>query len=951
MKRHLRSRAVVKQSVSASLMLTFAIGFSGGAQAADVNTILASVSSISDVDARQASIEKRLEDAYGAGRLTQAQYQSFKQSLSRVADQEAVFRASDSSLSLWESLRLQFDLDRLVKELEASLSDRQTGFVDVYARRDEIVKRLSVAYSDGRLTAQEYAQIQMELDTINKSIQASSAQTGHLSVSDSIRLVLELDRLSQKLTRTVHDRQVSLTQIDVRQAELSKRIESGVASGKITDREANDLKAEFKRIADKEEALRKLGRPLTSEEQLTLALDLEKLSGQIDSHLNDEEVQNNVIADVDRRQSEVDRNLAQALSSGLVTVSEAQVYKSELDAISKKTADFRTAGGGQLNIVQAQNVLIDLERLNGKIDRAVYSKQPVWVGIDASIEDYRRRIADAKLGQRLSEVDEVELKSDLDKIVANKATYAASSQGIDSQEAISLSVDLTRLNGKMFKLIKDREVAVLPDVSRRKDEISRRIAEGTSSGKLTTDETRSLLEDLDRIAAREAAFKAADGVLDDREKLSVALDLERLAARTEKEIRDNPFVSKSIQARKEQADQTISNGTLTGKLSAQEVQNLRTEYNRILAFEQSSLTSGSSLDAREALTIAADLDRLIKDVESQMKNSETALPDLAKRESELYQRITEGVMQGRLAPKDADSLKREFYRLMDLEAKYRSIGGLSFGEHAALALELEKLSASIENSMKESVASLPDVDARQSEIDNRLADAVASGRMTSEQSREFTRDLDRIARDEVTYRFSGSGLSYAESLALITELEKVSARLDTKLAGSSPQWNGIDGRVSETSKRISDALLAQKVDASAGNQLKNELDRISQAKVAFSTSGGGLTLAETESLVRDLERLNKDIDNRTGVGRAIAWTDIDARQARLEARIAQDIAAGKLSSQKAKQAKQELRSLSQVKATFRNSGGYSYTQLVSMAQALDKIGKLVGFTPRYLQNQ
>ncbi|HNM50195.1 MAG TPA: hypothetical protein PKN86_10845, partial [Candidatus Obscuribacter sp.] len=751
---------------------------------------------------------------------------------------------------------------------------------------DEITKRLGVAYSDGRLTSQEYAQIQMELENINKTIQVQSAANGHLSVADSIKLVLELDRLSQKLTRTVHDRQVSLTAIDVRQSEIEKKIEGGVASGKLTDREAADLRGEFKRIAEREESLRKLGRPLSAEEQLTLALDLEKLNGQVDAQLFDNEVQDNSAITMDKRRTDVDKNLAAALSAGLITLSEAQVYKDELDAVVKKEESFKTASGGQLTLVQAQNLLIDLERLNGKIDRAVFGRKPVWVGIEGSIDDIRRRIADAKVGQRLAEVDEVELKSDLDKVIANKATYAASSAGIDSQEAISLAVDLTKLNGKMFKLIKDREISVLPDLVKRKDEINKRMSDGTLSGKLTSDETRSLLEDFDRISAREAAFRATDGILDEREKLSLALDLERLAARLEKEIRDNPYVSLPLSQKKTQADQIISTGTLTGKLSAQEVQNLRAEYNRITAFEAASLASGSTLDAKEALTLSADLDRLIKDADAQMKNSETALPDLAKREAELYQRITEGVMQGRLNAKDADTLKREFYRLMDMEAKYRSSGGLSFGEHAALALELEKLSSNIEGSMKESQATLPDVDSRQAELDNRLAEAVASGRLTAEQSREFTRELDRISRDEVTYRFSGSGLSYAESLSLITELEKLSAKLDTRLAGSSAQWNGIDGRISDTTKRIGDALLARKLDAASATDLRNEVDRIGQAKSAFASSGGGLTLAETESLVRDLDRLSRDLDNRLGTGRAIAWTDIDARQARLEARIA-----------------------------------------------------------------
>nr|MBP7577715.1 hypothetical protein [Candidatus Obscuribacter sp.] len=395
--------------------------------------------------------------------------------------------------------------------------------------------------------------------------------------------------------------------------------------------------------------------------------------------------------------------------------------------------------------------------------------------------------------------------------------------------------------------------------------------------------------------------------------------------------------------RKEQADQAISGGSVSGKLSAQEAQDLRNEYNRILSFEVASRTSDGNLDAKEALTIAMDLDRLLKDADAQMKNSETALPDLAKREAELYQRITEGVMQGRLTAGGADILKRDFYRLLDMEAKYRASGGLSFGEHAALALELEKLSSSIETNMRSGQAALPDVDARQAQIDSKLADAVASGRLTADQAREFTRELDRISRDEVTYRFSGSGLSYAESLSLTTDLEKLSARLETKLAGNAGQWKGIDGRISETSRRVSDALLTRKLDVRTANQFKNELDRINQAKSAFMSSGGGLNFSETESLVRDLDKVARDVDNRLGTGKNLVWTDIDGRQARIEARLTSDLANGKISNQTANRAKRELTTLKVVKAAFKNSdGGYSYSELVSLAQQLDKISKLVG---------
>lgn len=300
-------------------------------------------------------------------------------------------------------------------------------------------------------------------------------------------------------------------------------------------------------------------------------------------------------------------------------------------------------------------------------------------------------------------------------------------------------------------------------------------------------------------------------------------------------------------------------------------------------------------------------------------------------------------MQGRLSTKSADNLKRDFYRIMDLDAKYRASGGMSFGEQASLALELEKLASNIEASMGETQAALPDVDQKQADLDNELASAVASGQLSPAQAQEFSAELDRIASEENAFRFSGSGLSYSESLALITELEKLSGRIDTALAGQKPQWSGIDGRISELGKRISDGQSASKFNAGTAGQLSRELDRITQAEQAFIASGGGLSLAEVESLSRDLDRLTRDLEVRLGTGSIVTWTDIDGRQARIESIIAQSSASGKISASVASRAKKELQALSTVKSSWKTSGGsYSYTQLVTMAQTLDKIDKILG---------
>jgi hypothetical protein len=159
----------------------------------------------------------------------------------------------------------------------------------------------------------------------------------------------------------------------------------------------------------------------------------------------------------------------------------------------------------------------------------------------------------------------------------------------------------------------------------------------------------------------------------------------------------------------------------------------------------------------------------------------------------------------------------------------------------------------------------------------------------------------------------------------VADLEKLNGRIDTQIAGQTARverYRWAEWRV--IAKQIGQALLAQKINGATASQLKREVDRVAQAKIAFETSGGGLNLAETESLVRDLDRLTRSLDIRQGVGQVVAWTDIDGRQARAEARIAQDTAQGKLSASKASKAKKQLQTFKLVKAAMKGSAGGNF---------------------------
>jgi hypothetical protein len=48
-------------------------------------------------------------------------------------------------------------------------------------------------------------------------------------------------------------------------------------------------------------------------------------------------------------------------------LTEAQVYKQQLDRVIAKEKNFRVLAGGELDALQAQNLLVELEQLSGTV--------------------------------------------------------------------------------------------------------------------------------------------------------------------------------------------------------------------------------------------------------------------------------------------------------------------------------------------------------------------------------------------------------------------------------------------------------------------------------------------------------------------------------------------------------------------------------------------------------
>lgn len=923
-------------SVLSLLALSFMIGTFDCA-AADVSKFLPATTGIVDIDERQAQLERRIKRAAGSGRLTGAESQTFLDELDKIAELEAAFKGESDSLSAWESLKLLFQLDTLSRRLEQSLRDRTVSSADLDSRLGEIEVRLADARSSRRLTEQEANEFSYEVNRVKALKNSFAADGGTVSDAEALKLAIALDAVSSRLEATMHDRQYELPNAGKLRAELDKRISEGIAAGKIDASEADELKEEFKRIAEKEARLKRLGRPLTSVETLDLVLELDKLSTSIDRFST---ATASVFPSYLKRKERIEARIAGGLVSGKLTLAEAYRFKEELGELEVREKELAKSAG-DLSASEKKLLNVDLEKIAAALERRLVDTTKTWAGIPERLDTIGRRITAARSKGRLSESEASILAEELKRTLTKWDSHQRTDEeGVyPLNESLAVATSIEQLGQRLSDALHDRSVEI-PKLDALKDNLDDRIAFGIINGRFTLADGKRFLDEFDGIVARQMSYQASGNDLTDRERLVIALGFQQLLARVERAVRDNIAGSTTGELKTQLAEQ-INEGVASGKLTEAEHNYLKRELARVNALETSYAGSGGRLTGREALTVLQEVLTLKASVKNELQDTEIASSDLNRRTAELQQRISTGVTTGKLMAARAGELRKELARIKEMERKYSDDGGVSRGEATTLAYLLEALGATIESSMSDTQAARPNITRMEEEIDRKLANAVVEGTINLQQVDVYTAKLEDIARLEMSFRYSGDGLSFAESATLKNELDKLDKAIDADLASGKRSWTGLDDGIEKTARRIEDGIEAKKLTGEAAANLKTEIDRIQKAKIAFAHSQGGYDLGETESLVKDLDRLNAELDLRLK-GQNFAWSDIDRRQQSVELQIKSAIKTGKLNATAAKQVQDELERIKRAKAAFTVSdGNLNYFQRVSLAGALDKLDDLM----------
>ena len=548
-----------------------------------------------DVQGRFSDIAKQISESLAAGRLTQAQADKFTSSLQGIKDLDSNYR-TDGKLSVFERMRLILNLDNLTKDIQGSLSERNVAITDVSGRRSEISKEITEAVLSGRLTNQEATTFKSRLDEINAR-EEKMRSAGPLSTTQTLQLSLDLDRLDSDIQSSLRTRVISDPGVDKRKDEIATRIDDLVAKGTLSAAQAEPLKQELNRINARESAFKASGGTLDSEEVLTLALELEKLSGRIDRYAPPPQTQQ--VKSIDERQADLKKRIADGQTGGKLTLQQYNDLNQEFNRIEALEAMFRA--DQELSDNETLTLARDLDALGKRVDDALASSTPSAPGLNARLDAVTKRIADARSAGRFSPASQAdEMEQELQRI-KDKETFYRADGSLNDTETLILASDIDNLNKRL-----DAAISALPDLSKRKADIEQKLNTALASGRINAKKSANIRRELQRISFLESSLKGNDGVLSDQEIAAVARDYDFLEKRLDKSLPALPDVDKM----QSELLAKLDAGKKDGKLSQSSYDSLKKEYDRIADVEKTFRESNASLSDWEAMSLKRELDEL-----------------------------------------------------------------------------------------------------------------------------------------------------------------------------------------------------------------------------------------------------------------------------------------------------------------------------------------------------
>lgn len=172
----------------------------------------------------------------------------------------------------------------------------------------------------------------------------------------------------------------------------------------------------------------------------------------------------------------------------------------------------------------------------------------------------------------------------------------------------------------------------------------------------------------------------------------------------------------------------------------------------------------------------------------------TGWGDLEAKRTALETQVAESLKAGKLSAAQAADFRSQLKMIADAEAQAKAANRrMSFRENVQFTRDIYGISSQIDQAINNQVTSTPDIDTLQTQLQSKVAKALASGHLTTPDATTLKAELQHVADMEAAYKDeTGGTLTPRQIEVLAAELNSAQSQIDqqVKLGESAiPQLN------------------------------------------------------------------------------------------------------------------------------------------------------------------
>ncbi|MBX9568280.1 MAG: hypothetical protein K2X77_05260 [Candidatus Obscuribacterales bacterium] len=802
----------------------------------------------------------------------------------------------------------------------------KTPYEELHERMNTVEHRIVDSVSSGRLSSQQGADLKKQLDAIVDVETQFRAEPDKFTHWQVVRLHTLLDKLSGQIEANLADRDLAAVDLEFARQDLLKRIDLAAVHGRLTAAEVTSVKQRFNRILALETALRRQFGRLSYADKLMLSIDFDHLAQEIRRQMGERSL---TLPEIDKAAANIDIKIQEGIKSGKVSESQAAEFRKQLNELKDAEDEMKKSGQSERDQLIALGVTA--EQIANSVGRLLEPPPSVEVRL-AKID---HRLGAALDAGELTPMETMQLKEDLDAILA---AHAAAGTASSTSEALpALKLDVARLESRLERQVHSPG-RVWSGMTALLTHLGVRNKAAANAKRLSEEEAKSFSADLQKLATRKQQLEAASGGINSAQALELAEDIQRMGARLEKSMKDREMAIPDIDALTKAINNRIAEATMAGDISSGEARSAVLRLGEINSLKERHKISDNALNNREIFNVAYELERLATNMEEEMHGHAPFFPGVDNRRGQIEALIEEGVSSGRLNTAEAVLLKTTLAETSTQEKQYRSDSmGLTAEKALELVGNLEREWQDLDRQLREQAVLTSDLVSLQGSVEKKLRQGFSYGLLTHAEAETLRSSYDNVVDAMNRWRAADGGLSYGERLAFAYGFQRLNASAERQMRVVPLMTPSIDEQRAQAEHRLGAVLASGRLPIREAQDLKELLDEIVRNMYGKRRSGGGLSYQESIIISMDLDRLNSRIEQRVAAVKP-PLPDIDARQSELDKLISENQVKGTLSLEDAHSLKSELERVALAEAAFRISDeSINYAEAINLVLDLERI--------------